>query len=381
MLSFPKVMKVAVLLVCTAALALGQLTNQKQFERASEALKSGDYATAESGFRKVLDADPHNLGALGNLGVVYSHTHRYAKAIEVYKRALRMSPRDQGVLLDLGLAYLKQNDYTHAAPYFSQLNALRPGNAQSTNLLATCLVFGGHPQAALDLLKPLAEKTPDSATLYLLGVAYSRTGEVDAGKKVFEGLLTSDKTHAQASFILGQGYYDSKLFDKAIESYEDVLRSDAAFPGVHRELGKVYVSLRQNEEAERELRLAVKQDPQDASAVYFLGGLLVQTDRFADGVPYLEQARAMDPDSWATYLYLGKAKLRLKENAAAVRYLEEAGQMNPEEPTVFYLLANALREEGRADEARQALRRVSELHMSSLEADRRSHDAMVAGAR
>ncbi len=84
---------------------------------------------------------------------------------------------------------------------------------------------------------------------------------------------------------------------------------------------------------------------------------------------------------WATYLYLGKAKLKLKDAPAAVRYLQQAGEMNPEEPTVFYTLAAALRAEGHDEEARVALHRVSELHMTSLEADRRSHDAMVAEAR
>jgi hypothetical protein len=64
-----------------------------------------------------------------------------------------------------------------------------------------------------------------------------------------------------------------------------------------------------------------------------------------------------------------------------VRYLQQAGEMNPEEPTVFYTLAAALRAEGHDEEARPALHRVSELHMTSLEADRCSHDAMVAGAR
>jgi len=55
--------------------------------------------------------------------------------------------------------------------------------------------------------------------------------------------------------------------------------------------------------------------------------------------------------------------------------------MNPDEPTIFYLLASALRREGYNEEARAALRRLSELHTTSLRADRRSHDAMVAGAR
>jgi hypothetical protein len=51
------------------------------------------------------------------------------------------------------------------------------------------------------------------------------------------------------------------------------------------------------------------------------------------------------------------------------------------EASVFYLLANALRATGREEDARAALRRVSELHTTSLEVDRRIHDAVVAEAR
>jgi Flp pilus assembly protein TadD len=63
------------------------------FEHASQALQAGDYPAAERGFRKVLRAEPGNLGAMGNLGVVYSRTNRYARAIVVYKQALRTAPQ------------------------------------------------------------------------------------------------------------------------------------------------------------------------------------------------------------------------------------------------------------------------------------------------
>jgi len=370
------------LLPCLATLLLAQSdSSQKIFERASSALRTGDYPAAESGFRQVLKSDPHNLGALGNLGVVYAHTHRYARAIEIYKRALVLSPYEAGILLNLGLAYLKQDDYAHALPYFRQLHTRQPDNSQATTLLATCLVFGGKPQDALDVLKPATEKSPDPAALYLLGVAYARTGQVEAGKQVFARLLTSDSTRAQTSYLLGQGYYDSKLFEQAEQSFHDALSADPKFAGAHRELGKVYVSMRKNAEAEKELRLAIEQDPKDAVAVYFLGGLLVQSERYADGVPYLEKARSLDPDSWATYLYLGKAKLKLGENEDAVHNLQQAADMNPDEASIFYLLASALRATGRDDEAKVALRRVAQLHTNSIELDRKMHDAMVAGAR
>src|SRR5207244_3707436 len=138
---------------------------------------------------------------MSNLGVVYSRTLRYARAIEIYKRALRLSPREQGVLLNLGLVYLKQDDYGRAKPYFERLHRMDPKNAQAANLLATCLVYGGEPAGAFEVLKPLMEGTPDPATLYLLGVAYSRSGQAEAGEQIFAQLLTrTARTPARSIF-------------------------------------------------------------------------------------------------------------------------------------------------------------------------------------
>ena len=90
----------AALFFCAAGQAQ---TPQKMFEKASRALNAGDYTEAEAGFRNVLRLEPRNVNAMGNLGVVYSRTLRYAKAIEIYKQALRFSPQDRGILLNLGL--------------------------------------------------------------------------------------------------------------------------------------------------------------------------------------------------------------------------------------------------------------------------------------
>ena len=56
--------------------------------------------------------------------------------------------------------------------------------------------------------------------------------------------------------------------------------------------------------------------------------------------------------------------------------------MNPDESALFYLLASALRAEGRKEEAQLALKRVSELHATQLEAEKHAlQDASVVGAR
>src|SRR5438045_1059610 len=81
------------------------------FQKAASALAAGDYTAAEAGFLQVLKAAPGNVGALGNLGVVYSRTRRPDKAIEVYGRALRIVPNDKALTLNLGLVYFKQEAF------------------------------------------------------------------------------------------------------------------------------------------------------------------------------------------------------------------------------------------------------------------------------
>src|SRR3984957_11997084 len=191
-----------ILLSTPVALGAGADTPRQTFESAMRALNSGDYPAAEAGFNKVLEADPHNVSALANLGVLYAKTHRYGKAIEVYQRALRIDPQLREIQLDLGLAYLKQEDYIHALPYFRQLHERSPSDHQATMLLATCLTFSGHPDQGLGLLKPLTEAgNPDPAALYLLGVAYARAGQAQQAQEVFSKLFADRGPAGQANFL------------------------------------------------------------------------------------------------------------------------------------------------------------------------------------
>ena len=106
----------------------------------------------------------------------------------------------------------------------------------------------------------------------------------------------------------------------------------------------------------------------------------MQADRYAEGVPYLEKARKARPDFWAPFFYLGKAKLRLSEPAAAVSLLERAIKLNSGDATAAYLLAQALEDCGRNEEARRAFQRVRELQSAAAGVSP-PDDHRVAGAR
>src|SRR5437773_2458258 len=94
--------------ILIAATALAAEPVEAIFRRAVSALSAGDYASAEQGFRSVLESEPKNTGALGNLGVVYARTNRLGDAAATYRRALRVAPSVKGLLLNLGLVEFKR---------------------------------------------------------------------------------------------------------------------------------------------------------------------------------------------------------------------------------------------------------------------------------
>ena len=351
-----------VVTLCCWALLLGAAEPVKQiFDQAARALAAGDYQSAERGFQSVLQAEPRNIAALSDLGVIYSRTNRANQAISVYRKALRLSPDDKPILLNLGLVYLRLEDHRQALPLFARVVALDPSHLQARQLLTVCQVYTGQLEPAIRELETLRAANPhDENVLFLLGFAYLKNHDDGKAKEILAQMLETAGP-VRADFLAGKAYYEAAQYPQALESYLRVLRLDPSFPGVHLELGKAYISLRQNSDASRELELALKEDPHSGDANYLLGSLLVQSDLCSEAVPYLDRAKQLKPDSWAIYLHLGKAKLRLGQVAESIALLQRAVELNPDEPSVHYELARALQAGGRKQEASRAFRRAEEL--------------------
>lgn len=330
------------------------------FQRATSAFSSQDYGAAERDFLVVLKLEPRNTGALGNLGVIYSRTGRYAKAIEAYQQALRIAPGNAGLLTNLGLAYIKQEQFAQALPIFEKL-ASDPSNLQARELVATCHLSLGHSEAAVAVLQPLLRDEPNEpGVLYMTGVALSRLKRTDEAHHAFEKMMRS-VSPARANFLMGKASYETQRFDDAASYFRKSIDADASLQDTHRELGKTLISLRDDEGAEKELRLAGQDDPE---AVYFLGGLLSQK-KPEEAIPLLLRAQRMTPDFWGPLYYLGRVYVELGRTREALPLLERAAKLKPDESQVQYQLGRALQKLGRAADAKAAFARVRELKNSA----------------
>ena len=355
----------ALCIVLCAGIAIAADPVAQMFGDAAAALSAGDYATAEKGFLLVLKYSPNHVGALGNLGVVYSRTERLDRAIAVYRRALRLSPSDPGLLLNLGLAYMKQESYAAALPVFRTLVTVSPRGRQARQLLATSELYTGGAAAAVRSFETLRAEDPgDIGLLYLLGVGYLKQNQAEKARQVLDEFLSAAPP-IQASLVLCKAYYESTRFEEAAGQCRQALKADPHFAGAHRELGKVLVSQR-SPDAVKELAIAIEQDANDSEALYFLGGALLQDDRIAEATPYLERARRLNPGFWGNYYYLGRANLQSNHAAEAVTLLEKAAELNSSESAVFYQLGRALKATGKTQQANRAMARVRELKTLEL---------------
>lgn len=363
------------LLLCSL---LGQAQSeapQITFDRAVRSLSAGDYGAAEQGFQAILKQQPNNVGAIGNLGILYARTNRTDKAIAEYQHALRLSPNDEPILLNLGIVYLKEELHSRALPYFQRVLAIDPNNLQARQLLDVCRLYTGQVSPAIEDLKLLIEQSPrDEQLLFLLGFAYLKNGNSKAAQDIFNRMFEAAGP-ARAQFLLGKASYEAALFPQAEESFLAVLRLDPRFPDIHLELGKVYISERRTDDAIAQLRAAVNENPENEEANYFLGSLLVRENQCEQGIPYLERAKRLKPDSYGVYLYLGRAKLHLGQTADAVKLLRKAAELNPDDASAQYTLARALKSSGQEAESARAFERARSLNARALD------EAAIPGIR
>ena len=340
----------------------GQSVSTEQiFAAAAADLQGGRLTEAEAGFARVLRREPNNVGALGNLGVLYSRQNRPQKAIDTYRRALRVLPNEGGLQLNLGLALLKLDQYGEAAPVFAEVaRANSPRQRQARELLAICQLQMGETARAVAGLEELAQGPEASPGVYhFLALGYVKQKDLVRAQQVLAKLFTKLPA-AQAHFLEGRVWYDSAMFERALESFEKAAAADARLPGLALETGKTLISLRNTGAALKQLRKAQVVGT-DIEARYFLGALLVQEGQYAEGAPLLREVAEARPDLWGTHYYLGKAQLALGNAASALPLLERAARRAPGESAVQYQLGRALQALGRKAEAQQAFTRVAKL--------------------
>jgi tetratricopeptide (TPR) repeat protein len=176
------------------------------------------------------------------------------------------------------------------------------------------------------------------------------------------GLATADYKQAVALYNRGQ-------YDKAIQELKPDLDANPDWESGHRMLGLCYLNLKNNALAVSALTRAVQLKSTAAATYIGLGQAYFNMQKYSECLQALDQGEPFlanikqggERQRYTFYQLHGSANLRLQRSAEAVADFTSALRTGNSDWTDFFQLGNAYYNQGRLDDAIQALQKASSM--------------------
>jgi tetratricopeptide (TPR) repeat protein len=194
--------------------------------------RTGKQADAERSFNAAVKADPKNSASLFYLGRLAYERNQTDAAIAALNRATLADPRFSEAWTLLTYAYLRRAAAAANTPAKADadyLNAVRSSDAllrvrndePAAALSGQALIGAKQFARAVTVLERAgANPNAQGATLYLLGVAYSRAKNMPKAIATFERAAAKAADDPNIYRELGYAYEVSKQYAKALSAYQ-----------------------------------------------------------------------------------------------------------------------------------------------------------------
>lgn len=168
----------------------------------------------EALFQQTLSTNADSYLSLNNLGLQAIRSGDFSSAEKWLKRALEVKPEYLAAVANLGVVYFKQQNYNRAIEFYTQaLEKLPPAGA-------------GSPATFADMH-------------FNLGAALLNTGQVALGQKNIETAIVINPDHFLAHYHLGRIYVAQKNLDQAKKQFLEALRLQPNDANVISELNRL----------------------------------------------------------------------------------------------------------------------------------------------
>jgi predicted O-linked N-acetylglucosamine transferase (SPINDLY family) len=241
---------------------MAQSTLDTLFERAADANRHGDLASAEALCREIIAADPNHLRAL------------YALATLAFDR----------------------RDYGATETYAARVATINPRIAEVQNLRGMAQNALGRLAAAADSFAAAAALMPDpTEALYNRGCVLFALGRFEEALSCYDAALSRAPDDAIIANNRGNTLRALARFGDALADYDRAIALDPAFAGAYNNRGIVLQMLGRFDEALASFDRAIALDPKDAEAHYNRGVTLTRLKRFTDALACHQAALAVAP--------------------------------------------------------------------------------------
>jgi len=193
---------------------------------------------------------------------------------------------------------------------------------------------GDFDKALTALLSANEMDRENTATLYLLGIAYTRIGKYERALYNFEQILKSDVSYINkihTEMIMGYVYTILDDYDRALEVFREIVDAGFESAQVFAAIGYIMDRKGNFKEACMNLYRAIELDPKNANARNSLGYIYTEAGiNLEEALTEIKKAITLDKNNPAYLDSLGWAYYKLGKTSQARSYLKKASQMAPD---------------------------------------------------
>ncbi len=333
--------------------ANAQIHSQRAHQLLAE--KKPDLAIPE--FLAVLAADPSNLDAQANLGVLLFFRRDYVGAEPYLQQAVTQQANLPKIRALLGLS---EKYLGHSAEARANLETAVPELAEPPIRIQAGLALVELDVASQDLdrasavLTLLRQVAPtDPRVLY---AAY-RIATDQAGDALLSLSLAAPDS-AQMHQAMAHELERNRDLPATVANFKKAAELDPDLPGIHYEYAEALAESdepRLRAAAEGEYKLALEHNPHDAHSAAALGDIATARGDLPAAAAFYRQALGLDPHLAEAQIGLAHTDTERGDFAAAVPILEQVIAADPTNTLAHFRLSAAYRKLGRTADAKREL--------------------------
>jgi tetratricopeptide (TPR) repeat protein len=252
-----------------------------------------------------------------------------AEAIAEFKMVTELAPTLAAAYVNLGAAYMQDHQYGPAIPTLKKSLELNPALVGAQQMLGYALLAQGYAAESIPYLeKANAEEA--------LGIAQVKAGRLFEAIATLTAALARHPGDPELLYYLGRA---SGLLSKT--TFETL---EADFPTsarAHQALGENYSVVKQIPEAEKEYLEALRTRP-DAPGIHLSLGLLYEgANDWAKAEAHYRAEATLQPGDAESSYRLGNALLQQGKLTEAKEALTNANRLRPDMPETLYALGKA----------------------------------------
>ena len=332
-----------------------QVAQHQRLSQKYLAQKRPDLAIPE--LRDIVQLDPGNVDARGNLGVLLYFQASYSDAIPQLRAAIAAQPGLTKLQALLGMSEKRTGNLHGAqqdlAASLSKLEEKKIRIDTGLQLVEVDQALGMLDQAAAVIAQL---QSLDPGNPQILAAAYQIY--VQGMSEALLSLAVAAPNSAQFPFIMGQQLLQQGQGEKAIVQFRRALAIDPTLPGLHFELAHtLYASSdpAEHAQAEAEYKAALQNNPFDEKAWLGLASLAADKGAPDQAETAYQKAISLQPNDAEGYVGLAKLLLAKHDVAKASELLEHAVDLDPTNIAAHYRLSTLYKQQGRAEDAKSQL--------------------------